>query len=265
MKKILTILTSFSLIATSSFLVVACKPYKAEKKIEIPKVISDSNREKEENNKDKKPESKIDQSQNDQLRNSEKKDTEKPNFNSLNTTKENILSSIEDERSYINNYYNWWIKNKYGNVNHFINPKNPNEILFLGYEKSKDPKDGYKLKEIPTNINKVPSKLPKLITSLESAFKNNKNERIEGIETWDTSNIKNMYQTFFGAENFNGNITQWKTDKVENMGYMFAYTKSFNKDLSSWNVTKTPFQTNFAYSSSFEGKKQLWPPFRNRE
>ncbi|WP_243728725.1 lipoprotein [Mycoplasma capricolum] len=47
MKKILTILTSFSLIVTSSFLVVACKTNESEKKIEIPKGISEASFKKE--------------------------------------------------------------------------------------------------------------------------------------------------------------------------------------------------------------------------
>ncbi|WP_434329163.1 lipoprotein [Mycoplasma capricolum] len=48
MKKILTILTSFSLIATSSFLVVACKPNQPEKKLEELKNKSDNSSKKDE-------------------------------------------------------------------------------------------------------------------------------------------------------------------------------------------------------------------------
>ncbi|ADK69830.1 hypothetical protein V2P57_01250 [Mycoplasma mycoides subsp. mycoides] len=56
-----------------------------------------------------------------------------------------------------------------------------------------NPKYGLKLKQIPKNVKKVPSFLLKEIISLESAFKDNGNAKIDGIEYWDTSHIKNMY------------------------------------------------------------------------
>ncbi|WP_434337913.1 BspA family leucine-rich repeat surface protein [Mycoplasma capricolum] len=262
MKKILTILTSFSLIATSSFLVVACKPNQPEKKIEIPKGMSDSNREKEKNNKDKKPESKIDQPQNDQLRNGEKKEKENSN---ATISKDNILSSIEDERIFIKKYSEWWDKRKTNDVPHFHNPYDPTEILTLGYEKASNINDGIKLKHIPKTVKKVPKTLPKKITSLEGAFKDNENSTIDGIEYWDTSLIRNMYQTFYGAVKFNGDITKWRTDNVKNFDYMLAETKSFNQPLNSWNVSKSGFQFGFAKNSTFENQKDLWPPFPNKQ
>ncbi|QQH26993.1 BspA family leucine-rich repeat surface protein [Mycoplasmopsis bovis] len=42
---------------------------------------------------------------------------------------------------------------------------------------------------------------------------------------------------FFGAKNFNTDISNWKTDKVKNMSYMFYATKKFNKNLDKWNTT----------------------------
>ncbi len=41
---------------------------------------------------------------------------------------------------------------------------------------------------------------------------------------------------FFGAKNFNTDISNWKTDKVKNMSYMFYATKKFNKNLDKWNT-----------------------------
>ncbi|WP_237767102.1 DUF285 domain-containing protein [Mycoplasma capricolum] len=135
--------------------------------------------------------------------------------------------------------------------------------MILGYEKTNNPKDGYKLKEISTNINKVPKYLPGIVTSLEGAFKNNQNEKIDGIEHWDTSKVKNMYQTFFGANKFNTDISKWKTSSVTDMRCMFAYTNSFNKDLSEWNVEKTFLSLGFAKGSSYENNRALWPHFKN--
>lgn len=45
-----------------------------------------------------------------------------------------------------------------------------------------NPKYGLKLKQIPKNVKKVPSFLLKEIISLESAFKDNGNAKIDGIE-----------------------------------------------------------------------------------
>ncbi|WP_434329164.1 BspA family leucine-rich repeat surface protein [Mycoplasma capricolum] len=199
-------------------------------------------------------------SKGDELKKEEEKGIESNSSNYLTKDNINILSSIEDESIFIKKYYEWWSKTKKDSIPHFINPKDSNEILILGY--TKEGKNGYKLNPLPENINKVPSKLPKLITSLESAFKNNKNERIEGIETWDTSNIKNMYQTFFGTSNFNGDITKWNTENVDDMRYMFSFAGSFDRDLSNWKINPRNLSIGFANGSTFDKKKNLWPPFK---
>ncbi|WP_434325285.1 BspA family leucine-rich repeat surface protein [Mycoplasma capricolum] len=264
MKKILTILTSFSLIATSSFLVVACKPFGIKSKLEKEKDESENNSKKEK----KISESKEEMLQGDQSisengkEKSEKLDKKHPetsnNFSGF------ILSSIEDERSFIKNYYDRLEKKKTNDVPHLFNPKDPDEIFALGYEKTTNSKDGIKLKQIPKNVKKVPSFLPKMITSLESAFKGNLNKTIEGIESWDTSNVKSLYQTFFDANNFNGDITKWQTHNVEDFNYMLSGANSFDRNLSKWKVNKRPFQVGFAKNSTFDNKKNFWPPFNNK-
>ncbi|QVJ96523.1 BspA family leucine-rich repeat surface protein [Mycoplasma mycoides subsp. capri] len=262
MKKVLTLLTSFSLIATSSVLVVSCKTNGLKGKLEKSKDGADLKEqiEKEEKNDNKTPDSSGKMTQN----NKPKNDEENKNSASTHNVR-NILSEIYDERPYIKKYYEWIEKSKEDNLEHFINPYNSNEILILGYEKSmKNNKVEYTLKQIPTNVNKVPKTLPKNITSLESTFKNNVNQNIEGIEFWDTSNVNNMYQTFYGAKNFNQNISSWNTDKVENMSYMFAYANSFKQDLSKWKATKSPFPTGFANDAGFKDNKTLWPQFKNK-
>ncbi|WFQ93722.1 BspA family leucine-rich repeat surface protein [Mycoplasma feriruminatoris] len=260
MKKILTMLTSFSLIAISSVLVVSCKIDQLKDGIEKLKEIPNNVHKENEDKNNHKNSKHIDTMQQGDQPSSEGKN--KSNSTLSYSNKDNIFSRIEDERDFIKNYYNWWKSNKHGNVNHYINPENPNEILILGYEKTNNPKDGYKLKEIPSHINKVPKELPSIVTSLESAFKNNQNEKIDGIEYWDTSRVKNMYQTFFGASKFNTDISKWKTSSVIDMSYMFAYTNSFNRDLSEWNVDKTFPPVGFAKGSSFENNIGLWPHFK---
>ncbi|AJM71641.1 BspA family leucine-rich repeat surface protein [Mycoplasma yeatsii] len=89
------------------------------------------------------------------------------------------------------------------------------------------------------NIKKVQNKLSPKIESLFCLFSNNPNEKIDGIEDWDTSNVINMHRTFSHTNNFNQDITKWDTSNVTNMHGMFGGARSFNQDISTKNVTKS--------------------------
>ncbi|CBW53934.1 Conserved hypothetical protein, predicted lipoprotein, DUF285 family [Mycoplasma mycoides subsp. capri LC str. 95010] len=261
MKKVLTLLTYFSLITTASIFVVSCKndgiKGKVEKSKDIP-VHKDKIVENKEDKKDESHKSMISIPKGDKVENQRE--------NESNSTKDNIFSSAEDEKHFIYGYNKWLEDGKKGNAEHVINPDNPNEILFLGFTKeNKGRKEVYKLKQIPTNVNKVPKWLPQKVTSLESAFKNNENEKISGIEFWDTSKITNMYQTFFGASRFNQDISKWKTSNVDDFSYMFYGASAFKVDLKDWNISKGPFPVQFAKNSGFEKQKDLWPRFKNND
>ncbi|WP_434343737.1 BspA family leucine-rich repeat surface protein [Mycoplasma sp. 06067-C1-B144P-99-0482-3] len=191
-------------------LVVSCKTNGLKGKVEKSKYIS-RNFSKKEKDESKDPEIMKEKLQSDQSHNNSGSSSE-----SLSMNNDNVLSSIEDENLFIYGYNKWLEDSKNGKSEHFINPKNPNEILLLGYTKeTRGKKDIYKLNSIPSNINKVPKSLPTKITSLEAAFKDNVNEIIDGIESWDTSRVTNMSRTFHGAKKFNGDISKWKTDNVE--------------------------------------------------
>nr|VZS00556.1 hypothetical protein MF5583_00664 [Mycoplasma feriruminatoris] len=256
MKKILTTLTSFTLIATSTILVASCKINTSDKKIKQLTNKPDSKIKEEEN---KTPESKKDMSQGDQPQNEvEKGNLAHNNFGSNN----NIFSSIEDEKDFIQEYYKYWDGINKKDSPHVFNPNNPNEIFILGFEKESGNKGGIKLKKIPKNVNKVPKILPRNITSLEGAFKDNENEKIDGIEFWNTSNIKNMYQTFYGAKKFNQDISGWDTRNVEDMNYMFFDAENFKRDLSKWSVPKAFYLNNFDKYSGIQDKEELRPKFK---
>ncbi|QVK05401.1 BspA family leucine-rich repeat surface protein [Mycoplasma mycoides] len=262
MKKVLTLLTSFSLIATSSVLVVSCKNDGLKDKLEKPKDISDhkdKNEKKSEKNDGKTPHDMNQMSQSDE---GQGEKGNRSNSDSSNINKNNIFSSAEDEKFFIYGYNKWLEGARKGNAEHIINPDNPNEILLLGFTKeNKGKEEVYKLKQIPTNVNKVPKWLPLKVTSLEEAFKNNISEKIDGIEFWDTSKITNMYQTFYGAKKFNQDISNWKTNNVDNMNYMFFDAESFKGDLSKWKVPKSFYSQTFDKYSGIQGKTQLLPQF----
>ncbi|WP_434335945.1 BspA family leucine-rich repeat surface protein [Mycoplasma capricolum subsp. capricolum] len=267
MKKILTILTSFSLIATSSFLVVACKPAGIKNKAGKLKEESEINFKKE--NKEKNiSESKEEMLQSDQSKSKRKTELDITKFDggSKSNIGNNILAEIEDEEPIIKESFKWWKDAKKDKRPHFFNPKDSSEILILGYKKEKkNKKEYYRLEEIPKHVKKVPKILPPVVTSLEGAFKNNENQIIDGIETWDTSRVKNMYQTFFKASKFNGDISKWNTSGVTDFGYMFYGASAFKRNLKDWNVSNDPFPVAFARDSGFENDKNLWPPFKNKD
>nr|VZR98283.1 hypothetical protein MF5295_00706 [Mycoplasma feriruminatoris] len=260
MKKILTALASFSLIVTSTILVVSCKTDTSKENVKKPNVDSTKKEDKKENGNSKKPKYMDEMPQSDQPKN-EREDNQNPGL--PNNNKDNIFSSTEDERPYIKGYSEWINKSKTDDVQHFINPYDPNEILILGYTKSmKGKKTEFVLKQIPKNINKVPNSLPRNITSLEGTFKDNINETIDGIENWDTSRITNMNKTFYGATKFNGDITKWITNNVEDMSYMFFNAEGFKRDLSRWSVPKSFYSNTFDKYSGIKDKKEWKPQFK---
>ncbi|EOA07301.1 Hypothetical protein, predicted transmembrane protein, DUF285 family [Mycoplasma yeatsii 13926] len=118
----------------------------------------------------------------------------------------------------------------------YINDEQGNaiECTKIGYSLMSD--KSIKIQQFPVTVSKVPSELPKHITNLNNAFDENINEIIKGIESWNTSNIRNMSYMFQNASNFNQDIGGWNTSNVTDMSYMFSQSSNFNKNISSWNT-----------------------------
>uniref|UniRef100_UPI003D2856F8 BspA family leucine-rich repeat surface protein n=1 Tax=Mycoplasmopsis bovis TaxID=28903 RepID=UPI003D2856F8 len=74
---------------------------------------------------------------------------------------------------------------------------------------------------MPKNVKQVPKELPSVVTSLEKTFKGLKSDKVLGLESWDTSNITNLSETFSYAENFNQDLSNWKTSNVTDMSVTF--------------------------------------------
>ncbi|WP_434336394.1 BspA family leucine-rich repeat surface protein [Mycoplasma capricolum] len=139
---------------------------------------------------------------------------------------------------------------------HVIDQTNNEVIKELGWEKING---AYKLKQIPIHIRTVPKELPKHITSLNSVFKENISDKIEGIQHWDTSNITDMSNMFESAQWFDQDISNWNTSKVTNMSSMFYDAKLFNRNISKWDISHvTNISKMFWGASSFNQDLSKW-------
>ena len=80
---------------------------------------------------------------------------------------------------------------------------------------------------------------------------------------WDVSNVRNMKNMFYGAKQFNGDLSAWDVSNVRDMKNMFLNAHAFNGDLSSWNVGNVRnMQKMFSHAYDFNGKISNWD-FKN--
>ena len=75
------------------------------------------------------------------------------------------------------------------------------------------------------------------ITDMSALFMESKRSDFSGIESWDVSNVKNMEKMFYGAKEFNQDISSWDVSNVENMRSMFSEAEKFNQNIGSWDVS----------------------------
>ena len=71
-------------------------------------------------------------------------------------------------------------------------------------------------------------------TSMEAMFVHSESFEGDGLETWNTGNVKNMEDMFWEAPNFNGKISNWDTTSATTMKWMFDQAKKFDQDVSGW-------------------------------
>ncbi|WP_331696619.1 BspA family leucine-rich repeat surface protein [Mycoplasmopsis agalactiae] len=116
-----------------------------------------------------------------------------------------------------------------------------NECIQIGYFKNQNGE--IQISQFKEDVSRVPKELPKEITSLENAFVGATRIQIPGIESWDTSNIKNMKHVFLNAKGFNYDISDWDTSNVTTMHGMFKGASNFNKPL----ITKLTNRNNKSY------------------
>ncbi|WP_051067118.1 BspA family leucine-rich repeat surface protein, partial [Mycoplasma yeatsii] len=118
--------------------------------------------------------------------------------------------------------------------------KDKKELTRIGFFKNNA--NEWQIEKIDADTNKVVPNLPRFINSLESAFTRNRNATITGLESWDTSNVRNMKSMFKDATKFNQALgDKFNTSNVTDMSFMFDGAHSFNSSLgdkfNTWKVT----------------------------
>jgi len=76
--------------------------------------------------------------------------------------------------------------------------------------------------------------------------------------SWNTSNVTNMYSMFSGATSFNQDIGSWNTSNVTNMRYMFYFASAFDQYIRGWDASNVTTLNNMfsgatAMISTFTG------------
>jgi surface protein len=81
-----------------------------------------------------------------------------------------------------------------------------------------------------------------------------------GLSDWDTSDVENMAEMFFGADGFDSDLGLWNTAYVVNMSQMFLHVTAFTgKGLDPWRVPKVADLTRaFTGSTSFRANLCGW-------
>ena len=111
--------------------------------------------------------------------------------------------------------------------------------------------------ESSSNLQKVAAP-PASLTNWGSMFygATNFNQDISG---WDASNVTNMSYMFINATTFNKNIGSWDTSKVTSLNGMFQNASSFNQDIGSWNTSKvTNMNSTFSTATVFNQDIDSW-------
>ncbi|UOB16686.1 BspA family leucine-rich repeat surface protein [Abyssalbus ytuae] len=85
--------------------------------------------------------------------------------------------------------------------------------------------------------------------SMEEAFKNCINLKINAQDTPDFSNVENMKGMFWGAKTANPDTATWDTSHVTTMKYMFAYAESSIPDVRRWDTANVKDMSLMFYAA----------------
>ena len=71
------------------------------------------------------------------------------------------------------------------------------------------------------------------------------------LDTWDISNVTNMFRLFYLNPTFNEPIGNWDTSNVTSMEGAFDGATNFNQDISNWNTSKVTNMQNMFSGAVF--------------
>ncbi|QIN42865.1 BspA family leucine-rich repeat surface protein [Mycoplasma capricolum subsp. capripneumoniae] len=281
MKKLLTILSSLGLIATSSLFVISCKNN-----------ISRSDKENKENTnsdqKIEKPKRPATEEEKNKLQAIFKQ--QENGFAAFHTykdvldqllvdAKEQELSDLrledgvneneslkEDKNSTGKNIIKLKLygssvtftpKKVLNNEVETIYSSDKKKVTQIGYKKNSD--TDVQINKIQETITDVPKHLPLKVNSLKDAFSESKISKVENLDLWDTKNIKNMSSVFENASNFNQDLSKWNTENVTDMSAMFKDAIKFNQPLNKWKVNNVKDMDDmFADAKEFNQDLDKW-------
>ena len=82
------------------------------------------------------------------------------------------------------------------------------------------------------------------------------------LNSWDVSNVTSMFQMFGVAAAFNQPLDAWNVGAVTNMGNMFIGAISFNQPINNWDVSNvtnmTAMLNGFGETASFDQPLDSW-------
>ncbi|PTD31100.1 BspA family leucine-rich repeat surface protein [Mycoplasma leachii] len=131
------------------------------------------------------------------------------------------------------------------------------KLIQIGYKKNSN--TDVQINKIQETITEVPKHLPLKINSLKDAFSKSKISKVENLDLWDTKNIKKMSTVFDGASNFNQDISKWNTSNVTDMSGMFKDAAKFNQPLNEWKVNNVrDMDDMFAGAEKFNQDLDKW-------
>lgn len=82
---------------------------------------------------------------------------------------------------------------------------------------------------------------------------------INNINSWDTSTITNMVNTFVNCNSFNDDISGWDVSNVTDFGGMFDNASAFNQPIGIWDTSNAIMMNNmFLVTSSFNQNIGGW-------
>lgn len=96
------------------------------------------------------------------------------------------------------------------------------------------------------------------VISLNQTFKNATLFN-QPLNSWNVSNVRSLYYTFWVARAFNQPLNNWNTSKVTTMAGTFAQTDNFNQNINNWNTSRVTDMTEmFFFAIAFNQPLNSW-------